>query len=268
MDQKLDKDFLVDKITLDSGYLIRNDLQAFVCEICKCIVENPAIMTCEHIACLACIKQTKKCNLCPRVPIPYPYTENRALKNLLNKKKISCLYSDRGCKVACSWLDLKTHSIVCGFRMVECPLCQDEMFQSSFPMHQITCDPILICILCENKIDRKDAKKHIFRLPLLRQQQLCPGVQKCPNDCLVAREISDGKKKEMVYGVIPIGMGDSFNHLQIECANLLIHCPYCGTQIRKSKWKSHLVETWHSAEINRKHLEGLYRDLYEQPTTT
>lgn len=95
--------------------------EAYICGICRDVLQDPVITTCEHLFCKDCIERWLAFKLLPQEKIcPYdrqPITTTqlkqppRPLLNLLQKLKLHCKFD--GCKVITNLGQILTHENIC-----------------------------------------------------------------------------------------------------------------------------------------------------------
>lgn len=116
----------------------------FVCPICSGVLDDPQTTHCDHLFCKACItdwlnrRETcpiDRCLLRACMLRPAP----RAIRNLLSRLKIRCLYFDDGCPEQMKLEHYKQHISSCKFDptiFVTCQLyCKRSMSQRDFKSH-------------------------------------------------------------------------------------------------------------------------------------
>ncbi|XVE78665.1 hypothetical protein DITRI_Ditri13aG0164900 [Diplodiscus trichospermus] len=96
------------------------DPEVLDCSIC-CEALTIPVFQCEngHIACSTCCIKIR--NRCPSCATPIGYSRCRAIENVLESVKISCLNSKYGCREAFSYSMKQKHEKICPFAPCSCP---------------------------------------------------------------------------------------------------------------------------------------------------
>lgn len=171
----------------------------YLCNICDKIPLFPIICNyCDSLTCVFCLsdlfiknnysQQSIQCSNCNNSLSPYIYAVEDNIREIVNSVKIKCLRPlcdiilpykkfvqhffieceyliikcpNALCTEEMSKIELHKHLKECLYRITYCDNCNNEMILQEKLSHDRFCKSVnVICVLCRNKIPRKDFSEH------------------------------------------------------------------------------------------------------------
>ncbi|ESO82790.1 hypothetical protein LOTGIDRAFT_211441 [Lottia gigantea] len=155
------------------GYDIKRFLvpvnEGLFCGICRGVLEDPVQAPCEHAFCRVCIYEWLLTeHTCPedrQVLLLHDLKPLfRYMKNDLNKLKIKCRNSLKGCNYSCNLEFISAHTRECKFEIMTCPNmeCSDSILKMDLHDHLKECrDKSKMCAKgCGIAVSNMDDREH------------------------------------------------------------------------------------------------------------
>jgi len=195
----------------------------YICPMCNGVYNNPLVDQCGHIYCSTCIEQMDKCPITNNSFKNIKHNSIGLIANFLDKQFVYCKNKHKDCKWEGKLSDLNSHKLnECQKQLVCCQWigCDVLVNREDQVEHQNSCEyRIVNCSECNIEI---------AKLNLIGHYDVCPNYKlDCPNHC-----------------DLKIMRKDLKEHLEVECDNMIVECPYviggCNEKLFKKDLANHL----------------------------
>jgi hypothetical protein len=222
---KFQKSLEIDDFVPESRQLI----QDFKCPLCDGIYMDPVVDPCAHVFCKQCIlthlSTTQSCPIQSQKYLDETHLNIfQMVQNILVKQSVLCKNRANNCGWVGRLQELTEHlNTYCARQIIQCPNngCGSLFFREDVQLHLVTCDYRITP--CE------DCQVNIAFIVMKNHQEICPMFKlECPQGC----------------GVL-IQRKDIELHIQNDCLNTIIACPYakfgCLTELTKREINEYLI---------------------------
>jgi hypothetical protein len=143
----------------------------FICPICREVCRDASSINCGHSYCESCIlisnisEYGDRCSLC-RVKI-IQQVPDFSKRMIINRKLMTCMNKELGCKTSTSVLNILEHEKMCEFRIVKCNSCTDYISLVLMEEHikNICMFRLVPCNECKSLVQYSLMETHLTECP-------------------------------------------------------------------------------------------------------